>query len=204
METADGDKSKSTVIDVKAPEDYDDATHSGTYVNTYSVFGSGLYDGWTFFVELLNYNPDTGEYLHSAYLPGHGYDELVSSRALVMDYMVPTGMMAGNAFSFSAIPEPSSGLMLLLGLAALGLKRRRLSGTPQGLTPLVHSHRNGQDARCPSCVSQRAGSWCFAASPSLASARLGESTALPPLTRRLCALRGQSFAFAHVRPGAAP
>ena len=124
MKNADGDKSDSSLIDVKAPEDYSEATHSGTYVNTYSVFGSGLYDGWTFFVELLNYNPDTGEYLHSAYLPGHGYDELVSSRALVMDYMIPTGITAGAAFNFAVAPEPSSGLMLLLGLAALGLKRR--------------------------------------------------------------------------------
>ena len=126
MKNADGDKSESTVIDVKAPEDYDDATHSGTHVNTYSVFGSKLYEGWTFFVELLNYSEDGG-YAHSKYLPEHGYDELVSSRALVMDYMIPTGLMAGNAFNFTVTPEPSSGLMLLLGLAALGLRRKRVA-----------------------------------------------------------------------------
>ena len=124
METADGDKSKSTVIDVKAPEDYNEETKLGTYVNTYSVFGSGLYEGWTFFVEFLRYN-EAGEYMHSEYLPGHSYDELVRSRALVMDYMIPTGLMAGNAFNFTVTPEPSSGLMLLLGLAAVGLKRRQ-------------------------------------------------------------------------------
>ena len=124
METADGDKSKSTVIDVKAPEDYNEETKLGTYVNTYSVFGSGLYEGWTFFVEFLRYN-EAGEYTHSEYLPGHSYDELVRSRALVMDYMIPTGIMDGAAFNFAVAPEPSSGLMLLLGLAAVGLKRRR-------------------------------------------------------------------------------
>ena len=124
MESSDGDKSASSLIDVKAPEDYNEATHSGTYVNTYSVFGSGMYDGWTFFVELLNFNPDTGEYIHSEYLPGHGYDELVSSGALVMDYMLPIGLTFGNAISLSAVPEPSCGLLLLLGLAAVGLKRR--------------------------------------------------------------------------------
>ena len=132
MEKADGDRSASTLLDVKAPEDLStDLTPipSGTYVNTYTVFGSGLYEGWTFFVELLNYNPDTGEYLHSMYLPGHGYDELVSSGALVMDYMTPTGLTFGNAINLSAVPEPSSGLMLLLGLAALGLRRRRFEGT---------------------------------------------------------------------------
>ena len=127
MESADGDKSAGALIDVKAPEDYSEATHSGTYINTYSVFGSGLYDGWTFFVELLNYNPDTGEYIHSEYLPSHGYGELVRSGALVMDYMLPTGLTFGNAINMSAVPEPSSGLMLLLGLAAVGLKRRDLA-----------------------------------------------------------------------------
>ena len=127
MENADGDKSASTLLDVKAPEDLNETTHKGTYVNTYTVFGSGLYEGWTFFVELLNYNPDTGEYLHSAYLPGHGYDELVSSGALVMDYMTPTGLTFGNAINLSAVPEPSSGLMLLVGLAMLGLRRKRVA-----------------------------------------------------------------------------
>ncbi|MBQ2628397.1 MAG: PEP-CTERM sorting domain-containing protein [Kiritimatiellae bacterium] len=130
MESADGDKSASTLLDVKAPEDLDETTQLGTYVNTYTVFGSGLYEGWTFFVELLNFNPSTGEYSHSAYLPGYGYDELVRSGALLMDYMTPTGLTFGNAFNLSAVPEPSSGLMLLLDLAAVGLRRKRQSLLP--------------------------------------------------------------------------
>lgn len=60
-------------------------------------------------------------------LAANGGYEPETLAELVMDYMTPTGLTFGSAINLSAIPEPSSGLMLLLGLAALGLRRKRVA-----------------------------------------------------------------------------
>lgn len=84
-------------------------------------------DAYLFYVEMCNYNSTSGDYdvVDTGYK--YGYGELVSSG------YVATGAIDANTARASAlngnmgshIPEPSSGLLLLMGGALLALRRRR-------------------------------------------------------------------------------
>jgi len=79
-------------------------------------------DQYKFYVELVNYSTLTST-------DGYkwGYQELVSSGYVAMDARdIPTVNANAEAHSnFANVPEPSSGLLLLLGGAMLALRRRR-------------------------------------------------------------------------------
>ena len=79
-------------------------------------------DEYLFYVELVNYS--TG-----ASTEGYkwGYGDLYSSGYVAMDARdIPTvSANAGAHGNFGAAPEPSSGLLLLMGGAMLALRRRR-------------------------------------------------------------------------------
>ena len=77
---------------------------------------------YRFYVELVNYSTGTTTEGYK-----WGYGDLVSSGYVAMDARdIPTVMANAGAHSnFGAAPEPSSGLLLLMGGAMLALRRRR-------------------------------------------------------------------------------
>ena len=79
-------------------------------------------DKYLFFVELYNYTNDSST-------DGYkwGYGDLVSSGYVSFDARdIPTARANAIALgNFANVPEPSSGLLLLMGGAMLALRRRR-------------------------------------------------------------------------------
>lgn len=77
-------------------------------------------NGWTYFVELYN---DGGIFAHSESMP---YSQ--SSVVAMSDMAVPT-MKLHLAQNFAAaarpVPEPTSAMLMLMGFAAMALRRRR-------------------------------------------------------------------------------
>ena len=82
-------------------------------------------DGYSFFVEMANYA--NNQFQTVATGATYTYNELVSS-GYVAAGPIDSFTAAANASNFnmgSPIPEPSSGLLLLMGGAMLALRRRR-------------------------------------------------------------------------------
>ena len=82
-------------------------------------------DAYLFYVEMSNYNNGNYETVATGYK--WSYDELVSSGYVAANPLDVNNVIAaasGSNFG-SAIPEPSSGLLLLIGGAMLALRRRR-------------------------------------------------------------------------------
>ena len=82
-------------------------------------------DGYLFYVEMSNYNNGDYETVATGYK--YSYDELVSSGYVAASPLeVNDAIAAASGANFgSPIPEPSSGLLLLIGGAMLALRRRR-------------------------------------------------------------------------------
>lgn len=93
------------------------------------MFGSGVYadlgaygSNNRFIVELFNENNDP-----IGYGPNVDYGTLLTAKSIVPS-SGGTGKDAPNVWavsSFSVAPEPTSGLLTLLGIAALALRRKR-------------------------------------------------------------------------------
>ena len=81
-------------------------------------------DSYLFYVEMVNYSTSP-ETVTTGYK--WTYNELVSSGYVATSALdVSTATAAGSVSNFgSPIPEPSSGLLLLIGGAMLALRRRR-------------------------------------------------------------------------------
>ena len=76
-----------------------------------------------FYVELYNYDSVNNEWESLAVTQQATYDSLVQSGALTSSLVsIPTAWTGGTV----VVPEPTSALMILLGIAALGLKRRNV------------------------------------------------------------------------------
>jgi len=75
--------------------------------------------GYSYFVELLNADLET---THTSAL--FGYDQFASSVYTPPATPATTAYNVGS-FSSTSIPEPTSGLLMLMGMGLLGLKRKR-------------------------------------------------------------------------------
>ena len=104
-------------------QDFDRTTGTGTHTaltqTDISAYSSA---GYSFYVELVNYNDRDNPKKGYTW----GYGDLVSS-----GYVSTSGLdvadvtVAALSQNFAAAPEPSSGLLLLMGGAMLALRRRR-------------------------------------------------------------------------------
>lgn len=93
--------------------------------------GTGFTDGWSgdlsgasFYVELLN---GSGQFM--AQSESVGYSTLLANGFMSVIYPgsgVPSTATGAQVFGAYSVPEPTSGLLMLLGMAGLALRRRRL------------------------------------------------------------------------------
>ena len=81
-------------------------------------------DAYLFYVEMSNYNNGAYETVATGYK--WGYQDLVSSGYVAGGALdVNTVIANASGTSLASVPEPSSGLLLLIGGAMLALRRRR-------------------------------------------------------------------------------
>lgn len=95
---------------------YYDLSEGTTFTTELGDYGGSQY---SFFVELLNASGDSWTQYTST------YDNLVSSGYVSTSPLsVPTQALSGG-MNGAAVPEPTSGVLLLIGGAMLALRRRR-------------------------------------------------------------------------------
>ena len=91
------------------------ATHdshvSGVWSDSLASYGAG----YNYYIELLNGDEDV---VWTGYQ--YSYADIVAKGGIYTK-----GTPAGSPLDMGAVPEPTSGLMMLLGLALLGLKRKK-------------------------------------------------------------------------------
>ena len=98
---------------------------SGTYVSMQQTdLGSYSSNDYSFFVEMVNYATDPETVTQGA---TYSYQDLLSAGYVSFgpDDVTAVTIAATAGNMGSAIPEPSSGLLLLMGGAMLALRRRR-------------------------------------------------------------------------------
>lgn len=83
-------------------------------------------DAWSFYIEMCNYNSVDDEYTTVATSQSYSYQDLVTAGYVATGFADANSVMTAAAgANMGAIPEPSSGLLLLMGGAMLALRRRR-------------------------------------------------------------------------------
>lgn len=87
------------------------------YLTDLGSYGSSSY---SFFVELYN---NSGETLHTGYAVN--YNDLLASGYISTSGVLTPTTLATSGFNGAAVPEPTSGVLLLIGGAMLALRRRR-------------------------------------------------------------------------------
>ena len=88
-----------------------DSHVSGAWSESLATYGAG----YNYYIELLNSNEDV---VWTGYQ--YSYADIVAKGGIYTK-----GVPAGSPLDMGAVPEPTSGLMMLLGLALLGLKRKK-------------------------------------------------------------------------------
>lgn len=105
------------------------ATAEGTAPNQYvsmqnTDLGSYSDSGYTFFVELANYSDNAWHSVSKG--ARYTYDDLVSAGYVATGLTDSiSAMTAASNFNMGAVPEPTSGVLLLIGGSLLALRRRR-------------------------------------------------------------------------------
>ena len=108
------------------------AAAEGTAPNQYvsvqnTDISSYASSGYSFFVELANYNNGSWEVVTSG--TPVSYDNLVSGGYVAATFQQGLAISQSGGYNLgagaAAVPEPTSGLLLLIGGAMLALRRRR-------------------------------------------------------------------------------
>ena len=101
-------------------------TDTGTQVSpVVSDLGSNDYSGYYFYVEMVNYADGSTRSVNKDY--PWSYSQLVSSGYISTGNSVATpSVFASGALDGGSVPEPTSGMLLLMGGALLALRRRRV------------------------------------------------------------------------------
>lgn len=100
------------------------APSKDVYAIDVSSFASG---GYSFYIELINYD-SSGKLTSIAQSADMTYQQLVQSNYIIEDtgISIPTASLAWHGGAYAPGPEPTSAVMMLIGVAFLGLKRRRI------------------------------------------------------------------------------
>lgn len=112
-----------TAIDTRSQAQIYEAWDS--YGNFEATLGNYAGDGWSYYVEFVNggqtYTSDKIDY-GTAKTGGYIYPNALTLPA--SQASIPDGGFGGGTTSYN-VPEPTSGLLFLIGGMLLGLKRRR-------------------------------------------------------------------------------
>lgn len=103
-------------------------THEGgqfEFTGTAHSDPSFNYQDTNYYVELVTYNSATGEHAIYHSDQSFSYADLHITDVLSQMTSIQQQVWSGATYSPGAVPEPTSGLMMLVGMALLGLKRRR-------------------------------------------------------------------------------
>lgn len=113
-------KSDSTKFNIEGADAQPDKRSTALMQSDISAYES---DAYLFYVEMINYSTNPETVTAGA---KWSYDQLTTSGYVADSFDVPSVIAAASATNFgSPIPEPSSGLLLLMGGAMLALRRRR-------------------------------------------------------------------------------
>ncbi len=106
-------------------KDYFNVT-SGDIIPAYATLSGTDYTGYSFYIELVNYdnNVVTGV-ARSESVSYSNLGNALQDAANFNSNWSSINAMGSNMTTFTAIPEPTSGLLLLVGAAVLGLRRKR-------------------------------------------------------------------------------
>ena len=98
---------------------------SGSILPAYANLVGSDYTGYSFYIELVNYdnNVATGVARSESVSYSNLGNALQDAANFNSDWSSINAM--GSSLTFTAIPEPTSGLLLLVGAAVLGLRRKR-------------------------------------------------------------------------------
>jgi len=113
-------------LDAAGMVQYGDAyqVENGVMVAPASFDMSALGANYTYFIELVNY--DTASFGHVAYGESLSYADLASkgyvSQSFSVDSIALPAVWHGG--SFNPVPEPTGAVLMVFGMAFLGLKRR--------------------------------------------------------------------------------
>ena len=93
--------------------------HKSTYIGDYG-------EGYSYAVEYITYDSSTGTYEQGIEGDKFTYAQLYNLGVLYENDSWATGAQKALMWNgVQAVPEPTSGLMVLLGMALLGLKRKK-------------------------------------------------------------------------------
>ena len=117
----DGDNHRTYIADESGVQ-FHNSTGDGTTTDVIASIMDPSYSTWSFYIELWNY--DSGNWTlvgNAGGPPGETYTKLKDDGVIRSSMSMDTKLFTPTA----AVPEPTSGLLIVLGGALLALRRRR-------------------------------------------------------------------------------